>query len=178
MKKKNLHNLVLSAMFLAIAYVLPFVAGQIPEIGGMLCPMHIPAILCGYVCGGPWGMAVGFIAPLFRSLTLGMPTLFPKAVAMAFELATYGLMSGLMYRIFPKKKGFIYLSLIIAMVTGRLVWGVVQFACAGLDFEAFGFASFWAGAVANAVPGIIVQIALIPVLVMMLEKIKTNTKDG
>lgn len=178
MKKKNLHNLVLSAMFLAIAYVLPFVAGQIPEIGGMLCPMHIPAILCGYVCGGPWGMAVGFIAPLFRSLTLGMPTLFPKAVAMAFELATYGLMSGLMYRIFPKKKGFIYLSLIIAMVTGRLVWGVVQFACAGLDFEAFGFAAFWAGAVANAVPGIIVQIALIPVLVMMLEKIKTNTKDG
>lgn len=178
MKKKNLYNLVMSAMFLAIAYVLPFVAGQIPDIGNMLCPMHIPAILCGFVCGAPWGMAVGFIAPLFRSLTLGMPTLFPRAVAMSFELATYGLMSGLMYRVLPKKKGFIYLSLIVAMITGRFVWGLVQFACAGLSFEKFGFAAFWAGAVVEAVPGIIVQIILVPVLVMLFEKFKKNKKDG
>lgn len=172
MKKSNLNNLVLSAMFLAVAYVLPFMTGQIPEIGNMLCPMHIPVLLCGFVCGAPWGLVVGFVAPLFRSLTLGMPTLFPKAVAMAFELATYGFVSGLMYRIFSKKKVYIYLSLITAMVTGRLVWGVVQFACAGLDFEKFGFAAFWASAVANAVPGIIVQIVLVPILVMIVEKLK------
>ncbi len=176
MKNKKLLNLVLSAMFLAVAYVLPFLTGQIPEIGGMLCPMHIPVILCGYVCGAPWGLAVGFIAPLFRSLTLGMPTLFPKAVAMAFELATYGMMSGILYRIFPKKKGYIYLSLITAMATGRLVWGIVQFACAGLDFEKFGLATFWAGAVANSVPGIILQIVLVPILVMVTEKV-INTSE-
>lgn len=176
-KKDNLKNLVLSAMFLAVAYVLPFVAGQIPQIGGMLCPMHIPVILCGFICGAPWGLAVGFVAPLFRSLTLGMPTLFPKAVAMAFELATYGFISGIMYCIFPKKKGYIYLSLIVAMVTGRLVWGLVQFACAGLDFEKFGLATFWAGAVVNAVPGIIIQIILVPVIVMLIEKLRLKQGD-
>ena len=176
MKKKNLRNLVLSAMFLAIAYVLPFVAGQIPEIGGMLCPMHIPVILCGFVCGAPWGLAVGFIAPLFRSLTVGMPTLFPKAVAMAFELAAYGSVTGIMYRILPKKKVSIYASLFIAMISGRLVWGAVQFLCAGLDFEKFGFAAFWAGSVANAIPGIIIQIVLIPVLGMMYEKMGRKTE--
>ncbi len=176
-KKDNLKNLVLSAMFLAVAYVLPFVAGQIPQIGGMLCPMHIPVILCGFICGAPWGLAVGFVAPLFRSLTLGMPTLFPKAVAMAFELATYGFISGIMYCVFPKKKGYIYLSLIVAMVTGRLVWGLVQFACAGLDFEKFGLATFWAGAVVNAVPGIIIQIILVPVIVMLIEKLRLKQGD-
>lgn len=176
MKRNKINNLVLSAMFLAVAYVLPFVAGQIPEIGNMLCPMHIPVILCGFICGGPWGLLVGFIAPLFRSLTIGMPTLFPKAVAMAFELATYGLISGLMYRILPKKKGYIYAALVIAMISGRLVWGLVQFACAGLSFEKFGFAAFWAGAVANAIPGIIIQIILVPVLVMLAEKLKNKSE--
>lgn len=178
MKKQNtVQKLALSAMFLALAYVMPFLTGQVPEIGSMLCPMHIPVILCGYVCGGPWGLVVGFIAPLFRSLTLGMPTLFPKAVAMAFELATYGLMSGLLYRAFPKKKGYIYCSLLISMVAGRLVWGVVQLICVGLDVTKFGLSAFWAGAVANAIPGIVLQIVLIPILVMALEKARLITKN-
>ena len=86
----NLRNLCLSAMFLALAFVLPFLTGQIPEIGNMLCPMHIPVLLCGFVCGSPWGFAVGLIAPILRSVTIGAPTLFPRAVAMAFELAAYG----------------------------------------------------------------------------------------
>ena len=108
MKKQNyINKLVLSAMFLALAYVLPFFTGQVPEIGNMLCPMHIPVILCGYICGGPWGLAVGFVAPLLRSLTIGMPVLFPKAVSMACELAVYGILSGVLYRLFPKKKIYI-----------------------------------------------------------------------
>ena len=170
--QKYVRNLTLSAMFLALAYVLPFITGQIPEIGAMLCPMHIPVILCGYVCGGPWGLAVGFVAPLFRSLTLGMPTLFPKAFAMAFELAVYGFMSGFLYRIFPKKKAYIYCSLLISMTAGRLVWGLVQFLCMGLADTEFGFSAFWAGAVANAVPGIIIQIVLIPLIIIALQKAK------
>ena len=171
-KQKQLINLVLSAMFLALAFVMPFLTGQVPQIGSMLCPMHIPVILCGFVCGAPWGLIVGFAAPLLRSLTLGMPPLFPVAVAMAFELAAYGLLSGILYRVFPKKKGYIYLSLIISMIIGRFVWGAVQFACMGFDASKFGFAAFWAGAVANAIPGIILQIVLIPVVVMLLEKTK------
>lgn len=175
-KQRNLINLALAAMFLALAYVLPFLTGQIQQFGSMLCPMHIPVIVCGFVCGAPWGLAVGFVAPLLRSLTLGMPPLFPHAVAMAFELAAYGLISGLLYRIFPRKKGYIYCSLIISMVIGRLVWGAVQFACMGFDSSEFTFAAFWAGAVVNALPGIILQIVLIPIIVILLEKTKIINK--
>lgn len=171
-RQNNLVNLALAAMFLALAFVMPFLTGQIQQIGNMLCPMHIPVILCGFVCGGPWGLAVGFIAPLLRSVALGMPPMYPVAFAMAFELAAYGFLSGVLYRAFPRKKGYIYLSLIISMIIGRLVWGGVQFCCMGLDASKFGFAAFWAGAVVNAIPGIILQIVLIPVVVMLLEKTK------
>ncbi|MBR5479066.1 MAG: ECF transporter S component [Clostridia bacterium] len=171
MKTENkTRKMVLSAMFIALAYVLPFLTGQIPEIGNMLCPMHIPALLCGYVCGGPWGLAVGFIAPLLRSFTLGMPSLFPKAVCMAVELATYGAVAGLMYRKLPKNNVSIYISLIIAMVVGRLVWGVTMFACMGFDLSKFGLSLFWAEAFTKAIPGIIVQLAFIPLIVMVLNK--------
>ena len=96
-------RLTYSALYLAIALVLPFLTGQIPQIGSMLCPMHIPALLCGFVCGWPWGLAVGFIAPLLRSAFFGMPTMFPAAVSMAFELAAYGAVAGLLYRVLPKR---------------------------------------------------------------------------
>ncbi|MBQ3499069.1 MAG: ECF transporter S component [Clostridia bacterium] len=175
-KRKTTLNVALSAMFLALAYVLPFLTGQIPQIGSMLCPMHIPVILCGYFCGGPWGFIVGAVAPLLRSFTLGMPTLFPKAFAMSFELAVYGLMSGILYRVLPKKKINIYVSLVLSMIAGRLVWGIVQFCCMGLDATEFGFSAFWAGAVANALPGIVIQIVLIPIIVMLTEKTKLIDK--
>ena len=169
---KKVLKMVLAALFLALAYVMPFVTGQIPEVGAMLCPMHIPVLLCGFICGWPWGLAVGFIAPLFRSLTLGMPPLFPGAVCMAFELAAYGAVAGAMHRILPRKKSSIYVSLLTAMVIGRLVWGAMMFVCLGLTGGSFGLSAFLAGAVTNALPGIIVQIVLVPILVMALDNSK------
>ena len=163
-------KLVYAAVCLALCMVLPFLTGQIPEIGSMLCPMHIPALLCGFFCGWPWGLAVGLIAPVLRSLLFSMPPMYPMAVCMAFELATYGAVSGYLYGKLPHKKSSIYVSLLTAMVAGRLVWGLARFICSGLDVSAFGLSAFWSGAVATAIPGIIVQILLIPVLVMALEK--------
>ena len=170
MQNKSLKRLVLAALFLALALVLPFLTGQIPEVGSMLCPMHIPALLCGFFCGWPWGLAVGLIAPVLRSLLFGMPPMFPVAICMSFELATYGAVSGWLYAKLPRKKSNIYVALISAMVVGRLVWGAARFVCTGLDVSAFGISAFWAGAVTTAIPGIIVQIVLIPLLVMALEK--------
>ena len=170
MKQVNVKTMVLAAMFLTLALVLPFLTGQIPEVGSMLCPMHFPVLLCGFFCGWPWGLAVGLIAPVLRSLMFGMPYMFPVAICMAFELAAYGAVSGMLHSKLPRNKVSIYVSLLTAMVAGRLVWGLAQFVCAGLDVSAFGLSAFWAGAVATAVPGIVVQIILIPVLVMALEK--------
>ena len=170
----RLLKMILSAAFLALAYVMPFLTGQIPEIGSMLCPLHIPVLLCGFICGWPWGLAVGFIAPLLRSFTLGMPPLFPKAICMAFELAAYGALTGLMHRLLPRKKPYIYVSLLTAMIIGRLIWGAAMFACLGLSGGSFPFSAFLAGAVTNAIPGIIIQIVLIPVLVMVLGKTKIS----
>ncbi len=181
---KNSRNLkmVLAAMFLAIAFVLPFFTGQIPQIGSMLCPMHIPVLLCGFICGWPWGGIVGFIAPLLRSVVLGMPPLFPTAVCMAFELATYGAMSGLFYKWLPKKKGLssavsIYVSLVSAMIVGRLVWGLAMMTCMGIKGGSFGAVAFIAGAVTNAIPGIILQVILIPIIVMLLERVRRSEEN-
>ena len=165
-------KMVLAALFLALAYVLPFFTGQIPEIGSMLCPMHIPVLLCGFICGWQWGGVVGFVAPLIRSLTLGAPLLFPKAVCMAFELAAYGAIAGFMHKILPRRKPFIYCSLLTAMVTGRLIWGAAMFICLGVSGGSFTFSAFLAGAIINAIPAIIVQIALVPVIVMLLGNLK------
>ena len=170
MKKNDIKKLTLSAMFLALALVIPFLTGQIPQIGAMLCPMHIPVLLCGFFCGGPWGLLVGFVSPVLRSIIFGMPPMFPKAICMAFELATYGLVSGLLHKVLPKKKWTVYVSLILAMIAGRVVWGLAMLICMGFDVTKFGASAFISGALLNAIPGIIVQLVLIPILVIVLEK--------
>ena len=175
---KKVRNLILAALFLAMAFVLPFFTGQIPEVGSMLCPMHIPVLLCGFFCGWPWGLVVGLVAPLLRSFTLGMPPLFPTAVCMAFELAAYGAVAGIMHKLLPKKKVYIYCSLITAMIVGRLVWGAMMYICMGIRGGSFTFAAFLSGAILNAVPGIIVQIILIPILVMVLDNLKILKLKG
>ncbi len=172
MERTKILKMVISALFLALAYVLPFLTGQIPEIGAMLCPMHLPVLLSGFICGWGWGLAVGVTAPLLRSLTLGMPPFFPTAVCMALELATYGAISGLAYRLLPRRKPFIYISLLIAMIAGRLVWGAAMFVCLGVTGGGFTLSAFIAGALTEALPGILIQIVLIPVILMLLESRK------
>ena len=170
----KVRRLTYAAICLALALVLPFLTGQIPQIGSALCPMHIPVLLCGFLCGWPWGLAVGFIAPLLRSVLFGMPPMFPGAVAMAFELAVYGGVAGFLYRKFPKTIPGIYASLLIAMILGRVVWGIARLGLTGLAGHGFTSAAFLSGAITTAIPGIIVQLVLIPVIVYALEKAGLN----
>ena len=134
--------------------------------------MHFPVLLAGFVLGGPWGLAVGFIAPLLRSVLFGMPPLFPTALSMAFELATYGFVSGVMYRRVKHTLPMTFATLLTAMVAGRIVWGVVRFVLAGLTGSSFPFSAFLAGALLNALPGIIAQLILIPLILTALQKAK------
>ena len=161
-------------MFLALALVLPFLTGQIPQVGNALCPMHIPVLLCGFFCGPWYALAVGFISPLLRFLLFSMPPIMPTGIAMSFELAAYGLFAGLLYKLLPKKKPYIYVSLVSAMILGRVVWGIARVILYGLGKSEFGWAVFVSGAFTNAIPGIILHIVLIPVLVMALGRTGTR----
>lgn len=169
---KHIKNLTLSGMFLAIGLVLPLLTGQIQHIGNMLLPMHIPVLLCGLICGWQYGGTIGLIMPLLRNLIFGMPPM-PNAVSMAFELAAYGLVIGLLYGHSKWKCVFsLYRSMLIAMLAGRAVWGVVQAAILGLNGSGFTVQMFMAGAFLNAIPGIILQLILIPAIMVALDRAK------
>ncbi len=165
MEKNSVRKMVFSALLLALGLVLPFLTGQIPEIGSKLCPLHIPVLLCGFVCGWKWGLLVGAVLPIARSLLFGMPPMMPTAAAMAFELAAYGCAAGLL-----SGKMNVYAALIGSMIVGRIVWG---FAALGLNAAMgaqFGWQMFAAGAFLNAIPGIILHILIIPPIVIALRK--------
>lgn len=169
-KNDKLLKMVLSALFLALAFIMPFFTGQIQGFGQMLCPLHIPILLCGFICGWKFGLIIGFIAPLLRSLTLGAPPFFPTAIAMSFELATYGMMTGIIYKNSSKNILTIYISLILSMIIGRVVWGLIMFILLGITGGTFTFSAFIAGSVINAIPGIIIQIILIPAILILINK--------
>jgi len=168
--RKRIIKLVYSAMCLALCLVLPFLTGQIPEIGGMLCPMHFPVFICGFLCGWQWGIAVGLVAPILRSALFTMPPMM-TAIPMAFELAVYGAVTGLAYKKLVPSRCNVYACLGMAMVAGRIVWGVVRFVMAGLGAGEFPLSVFIAGAVTNAIPGIILQILVIPPVIIAVDRI-------
>ena len=165
-----IRKLTRAAICLALCMVLPFLTGQIPQIGSALSPMHIPVLLGGFLCGPGWAAAVGFVAPLLRFVLFGMPPIFPTGLAMSFELMVYGLVSGLVYTRLNRGTGSIYTALLSAMLAGRVVWGVVMAILMGLSGSTFTFAAFVTGAFTNAIPGIIVHIVFIPVLVLALRR--------
>jgi thiamine transporter ThiT len=167
LNRKAIYNLAASAVCLALCMVLPFLTGQIPEIGQRLAPMHIPVLLCGFLCGAQHGAIVGLTAPLLRFLVFGSPPLVPIGVAMCFELAVYGIAAGLLYAALPKKPVHIYISLVTAMLAGRAVFGAVTWRLLG---GAYSWEAFVSAAFVNAVPGIIVHIAIIPVIVLALKR--------
>lgn len=163
-----LRKRILAALFLAIGLILPFITMQIPAVGKMLCPMHIPVLLCGYICGWPYGLLIGIITPLLRGVLFGMPVLFPNAVCMAFELATYGFVVGILSEKMNRDIKSLYISLITAMLCGRIVWGLVSAVVYALTGGIFTWELFLMGAFINALPGIVIQLVLIPALVERL----------
>lgn len=168
--KNHIQNLVLAAMLTAVGIVLPFFTGQIPQIGNMLLPMHLPVLVCGLICGWQYGGITGFVLPLLRYMLFGMPPM-PNGISMAFELAAYGAIAGFLYN-HSRWQCIIslYRCLLIAMVGGRIVWGAASMVVLGLGGGAFTWQMFLAGAFLNAIPGIILQLVLIPALMLALHR--------
>lgn len=171
MKKEAIYNLATASMLFALGLVLPFLTGQIPEIGNMLLPMHLPVLLCGFICGWKYGLLVGASLPILRSLMFGMPALYPSAVTMAFELCAYGFITGFLHCLFKKKNiASVYLTLIPAMLIGRIIKGIANAICYGIINKGYSFAMFISGAFIEAVPGIILQIILIPAILVAIKR--------
>ena len=175
---QNNRRLVLSALFLALGLLLPFLTAQIPEIGNMLLPMHIPVLLCGFACGWQFGLIVGFITPLLRSILFGMPPMMPIAVSMVFELAAYGAFAGLLIGLLKKDFKSVLVALVGAMIIGRAVWGVASFILFKLMGNPFTWEIFFAGAIVRAVPGIIAQIIIIPAIMVAVWKVDERAHGG
>ena len=171
MCNKHLFKLTLSAVFLGMGLVFPFLTGQIPQIGNMLLPMHLPVLFCGLLCVATYGGAVGFILPILRSLLFGKPLFYPAALAMAFELCAYAVAIGLLFRLFKRKNlASLFVSLIASLIIGRAVWGVAQAVLLGLSEKAFTLSAFWTSAFVTAIPGIILQLILIPSAIFALQR--------
>ena len=168
---EQIKKLTLSAMFIALGIVLPIFTGQLQQVGQMLLPMHIPVFLCGLICGWQYGAVVGFVLPLMRSMMFGMPPIFPTATSMALELMTYGLVAGLLYGLSRHQCIIaLYRSLVISMLAGRAVWGIAQVIFFNMQGNAFTWKAFMAGAFLNAIPGIAIQLVLIPAIMLALHK--------
>lgn len=175
-KKKNSEalnttlRLVFSSLFLALSIILPMVISMgSQQLGQTLLPMHIPVMLSGFICGTPYGLAVGFIAPLLKSIITGLPVM-TSAVSMAFELATYGALCGFMYKVLPKKIGYIYPTLIFSMVVGRIINGFINYLITTSTENNFVLESFITLTTVKALPGIIIQIAIIPLIIIAIRK--------
>ena len=179
MIKNNLKRLIFSAFFLALGFILPMLIGQIPTIGKMLLPMHIPVFLCAMICDFKYGALIGFILPLLRSLLFSVPVMYPTAIAVAFEMAIYGLVAGLIFGAIKKKNIIsIYASMLPAMILGRIIRCLAEIILLNLKGNAFVWKTFATTTILNSTPGIILQLILIPAVILALKKTKIfdNTK--
>lgn len=164
-------KIVISALNIALGIVLPMALHFIPNAGQVLLPMHLPVLLNGLCCGSFYGGVVGMLIPLLSSILTGMP---PAAIlpSMVFELAAYGLVSGVMVKVIRGKNELLntYGALVCSMLVGRIVFGIVNamvFRAGAYSLEIWVTASF-----ITALPGIILQLVVIPILVVALRKSK------
>lgn len=166
---KRTTKLALSSLFLSIGLLLPFLTGQIPAIAKIALPMHYPIFLCGLILGPKPGLLIGIICPLLRSLLFSMPMFYPTAIAMAVELGAYGLIAGLIYHCRKEKNLFdIYLSIIPAMLAGRILGGITTALLLGLKGSDYSMSIFLASYFINCAAGIVAELLLIPPITRFL----------
>lgn len=167
--KINTKKMVLSALLLALGMVLPMLTMQIPTIGNMLLPMHIPVLLCGFICGAPYGAMIGFALPIIKSIVFGAPILMPNALAMSFELLCYGFFSGFFYGLLKNRKGQIYVSLILTMFIGRVAWGCATYILYYILGNRLTWEIFFTQAFINSILGIIIQLMIVPCITKIVK---------
>lgn len=170
MKMTSVTKCVTTAVLMALCVILPMALHFIPNAGVLLSPMHLPVLLCGLICGWPYGLVCGLIGPLLSSLITGMPPMGPVLYGMMIELAVYGLVTGLLMKLIHTGKlmADFYISLVAAMLAGRIVGGLAKaliFSAGSYSLKAWATAYF-----VSSLPGIVLQLLLLPVLYLALQK--------
>lgn len=168
-----LQSIILTILFTALGVSLPVIFHRLGIAAVSFSPMHFPVLLSSLILGPVSGVIVGIFSVLFSMMLTGMPLLFPTGIAMLFELAAYGLLSSLVQSaLFSQKKNYLsfLVSLLIAMIAGRFVHGLVQFILASFTSSEYSLVKFWNGCFALSFPGIVLQIALLPILALAVSK--------
>lgn len=160
---------IITAVCIALCYVVPLLFHGVQNAGRVFLPMHLPVFLCGLICGWQYGLLCGLAGPALSSLLTSMP---PAAIlpSMMLELAVYGCVSGLMMRFIRTKNTYadLYISLIAALLCGRVVAGLMQ----ALIFSkgAYSMTAWVSGYVVTSWPGTLIQLVLLPSVVFALMK--------
>lgn len=170
MKLNYTKKIVLSAACVALCVVLPMAFHAFPNGGSVFLPMHIPVLLCGMMTAWPYGLICGLLGPALSSLITCMP---PAAMlpAMMVECAVYGAVSGGMMQLVRTKKTWLdlYVSMITAMVLGRVVAGLAKAWIFTPGTAPFAWVTT---SLVTGIPGIVLQLVLLPILVMALTRAK------
>lgn len=166
------NNMVKASLFLALGLIFPYIFHLTGISGKVFLPMHIPVLLCGFILGPRYGLIIGFITPLLNSIITGMPPIYPTGVSMALELATYGFVGGFLYK---QKNVNIFISLILSMILGRFISGFANYILLTIGGKSFVLKMFLTTAFVKSVPGVLVQLILIPIVVKALDNTKEMT---
>ncbi|WP_313756097.1 ECF transporter S component [Tissierella sp.] len=173
-EKNNTRKLVIAGVLLAIGIIVPTIFHTTGIPGNVFLPMHIPVLIGGFLLPPYLALLLGMLTPILNSLITGMPPLFPMAVIMIFELGIYGLVASILYR---KLKMPSVISLIISMISGRIMAGFVVFILAAFFEVKMDPMTFIIGGVITAIPGIIIQLILVPSLIYSIVKYTTIDLD-
>lgn len=173
--KNETRKLVWASFLLILGLVLPRIinlAGS-PTLGNLISPMHIPVFLTGLILGPLYGALVGFMTPLLSTLLFALPPLMPPiTILMAFELSAFALIAGYLYSNRTKN---MYLSLVIAMILGRIVYSLALIAVGPIFNFNPPFIPFMQGAFITGIPGMIIQLLIIPAIIKKIKPIKSFT---
>lgn len=163
-------RICITAVCVALCCILPMAFHSV-GLGSVLSPMHIPVLLCGIVCGGLPGLACGIAGPILSTALTGMPPV-PMLIRMVPELIVYGLAAGLGMKYIRTGKAIadLYISLVIAMVLGRVAGGIASALFFLGSGEAFTVAAWASSYFVTAVPAIAVHLVLVPVLALTLTR--------
>jgi len=165
-------NLIITSLMVALGFVLPSLFHLIAA-GPVMLPMHIPVLITGLVCGPAYGTLCGVLLPILSCILTGMPTLFPTAISMTLELCAYGFLTGLC---FQELSWRLYPSMITAMLAGRVASGIANTFLYGMTNQSYSLQMFIGTAFVTALPGITIQLVLIPAIVAALIKAKLIDK--